>query len=162
MNQHLSSEQIARWMTGERTPADEQHARQCRECGAELARMQAALALFRGSVREWSEQSSVEKQPVWKAEPARRRWGIQPVRWALACVVLLLLAAIPVYRNAQEKQRQAALAKADAALLEQVDAEISRAVPSTMEPLVKLVAWDPAPADREGDSGTNQKGGIIQ
>lgn len=162
MNQHLSSEQIARWMAGQHTPGEEQHARQCPECGAELARMEAALALFRGSVRQWSEQSSAEQQAVWKAGPVRHGWRFQPMRWALACVVLLMLAAIPVYRNAMEKQSKADLAKADAALLEQVDAEISRAVPATMEPLVKLVAWDPAAAGREVDGRTKQKGGMVQ
>ena len=121
--------------------------------------MEAALALFRGSVREWSEQSGA---PARKFVPVRRGWGFQPMRWALACVVLLMLAAIPVYRNAMEKQRKADLAKADAALLEQVDAEISRAVPATMEPLAKLVAWDPAAAGREVDGRTKQKGGLVQ
>ncbi len=159
MNQHLSSEQIARWMAGERSPAEEQHVRECPECGAELARMEAALELFRGSVREWSEDSSAQAQTF---VPVRRGWRFQPMRWALACVVLLMLAAIPVYRNTAAKQRQAAQAKADAALLEQVDAEISRAVPATMEPLVKLVAWDPAAAGREVDGRTKQKGGLVQ
>lgn len=159
MNQHLSSEQIARWMAGERRPAEEQHARQCPECGAELARMEAALSLFRGSVREWSDQSSAQAQEF---VPVRRRWGFQPMRWAVACVVLLMLAAIPVYRNANEKQRQADLAKADAALLEQVDAGISRAVPATMEPLAKLAAWDAVSAGREVDGRTKQKGGLVQ
>jgi len=161
MNQHLSSEQIARWMAGERTPAEEQHARQCPECGAELARMEAALSLFRGSVRAWSEQSIAQPQAAWKPAPVAHRWGLQPMRWAVACVVVLMLAAIPLYRNASEKQRQAELAKADAALLEQVDAEISRAVPATMEPLAKLAAWDSMPAN-QGDGRTKQKGGLVQ
>jgi hypothetical protein len=38
------------------------------------------------------------------------------------------------------------MARADA-LLEQVDTEISRAVPQTMEPLVDLVTWGSGPTD---------------
>lgn len=147
MNQHLSSEQIARWMAGERTPSDEQHAGQCEECGAELARLEAALGLFRGSVREWSEQESgAEPQRVWRVERAPR---VFVLRWAVMVAALLMLVWMPIYQGAKDKQRKAELARADAALLEQVDAEISRAVPEPMEPLIKLVAWDSA--------STNQK-----
>ena len=64
------------------------------------------------------------------------------MRWALAAAALLVLAVVPIYRNAQDRQRQAEIARADTLLLEQVDAEVSRAVPRPMEPLVKLVSWD--------------------
>jgi len=64
------------------------------------------------------------------------------LRWALVAAALLLLSAIPIYRNVQDRQRQAERARADALLLEQVDAEVSRAVPRPMEPLAKLVSWD--------------------
>ena len=143
MSQHLSSQEISQWMIGERTPQQEQHVRQCPECGAEVARMEAALALFRGSVRHWSDgQSRAEPPAVESILPTRRGPRIQPMRWALVAAALLVLAAVPIYRNAQERQRQAEIARADTLLLEQVDAEVSRAVPRPMEPLAKLVSWD--------------------
>ena len=142
MSQHLSSRQISQWMIGERSPQQEQHVRQCSRCGAELARLEASLALFRGSVRHWSgRQSRAEPPAIGSISPVRRGSRIQPVRWALVAAALLVLAAIPIYRNAQDR-RQAEIARADAQLLEQVDAEVSRAVPRPMEPLVKLVSWD--------------------
>jgi hypothetical protein len=148
MSQHLSSQQISQWMIGERTPQEEQHARECPECGAELARLEAALALFRGSVRHWSDgQSGAEPPGVGRIALARRRSRTQPIRWALVAAVLLVLAAVPVYRDVQDRQRQAEVARADALLLEQVDAEVSRAVPRPMEPLVELVSWDFSSAD---------------
>ncbi|HEV2688740.1 MAG TPA: hypothetical protein VGV35_09305 [Bryobacteraceae bacterium] len=162
MKQHLSSEQIARWMTGERTAAEEHHARECSECAAELARMEGTLSLFRGAVHELSEQQGGAAQTAWTVERASHGWRFQPMRWALACAVLLILAAMPLYHNAKERQRKADMARADAALLEQVDAEISRAVPATMEPLVKLVAFDPSATSEQGERQTKQKGGIIQ
>jgi hypothetical protein len=143
MSQHLSSPEVSQWMIGERTPQQEQHVRQCSECGAELARMEAALGLFRGSVRHWSGgQSRSEPPAMGSILAARRGPRIQPMRWVLVAAALLVLAAVPIYRNAQEKQRRAEIARADSLLLEQVDAEVSRAVPRPMEPLAKLVSWD--------------------
>ena len=151
MSQHLSSQEISQWMTGERTPQQEQHVRECPECGAELARMEAALALFRGSVRHWSEGQVRVPRPL---APGPRPL---PMRWALVTATLLLLAAIPVYRNVQDRQRQAEAARADALLLEQVDAEVSRAVPRPMEPLVKLVSWDFSATDGSDEKTRNEE-----
>ena len=143
MSPHLSEREISLWMVGERTPQQEQHVRECSECSAELARLEASLALFRGSVRHWSDRQV--RVPRLLA-PTRGSRGYParplPVRWALVTAALLVLAAVPIYRNAQVRQRQAEIARADALLLEQVDAEVSRAVPRPMEPLAKLVSWD--------------------
>ena len=65
MSQHLSSREVSQWMIGERTPQQEQHVCQCPECGAELARMEAALALFRGSVRHWSDGQAARAARHW-------------------------------------------------------------------------------------------------
>jgi hypothetical protein len=151
MSRHLSARQISQWMIGERTPQQQRHVRQCSQCGAELARLEASLALFRGSVRHWSgRQSRAEPPAISSIYPARRGPGIRPMRWALVAAALLVLAAVPIYRNARNTQRQAEIARADALLLEQVDAEVSRAVPRPMEPLVKLVSWDFSSTD-EGE-----------
>ena len=64
MSRHLSSREVSQWMIGERTPQQEQHVRQCPECGAEVARMEAALALFRGSVRHWSDRQVRVPRPL--------------------------------------------------------------------------------------------------
>ena len=143
MSRHLSSREVSQWMIGERTPQQEQHVRQCSQCGAELTRLEASLALFRGSVRNWSDgQSRAEPPAMGSILPVRRGSWAQPLRWALVAAALLVLAAVPIYRNVQDRQRQAEIARADALLLEQVDAEVSRAVPRPMEPLAKLVSCD--------------------
>lgn len=153
---HLSSEQIARWMAGERT-ADERHALECPQCQAEIARMESALSKFRSAVHELGEEQSAI-QTVWTPERTRRAWGSHQARWAAACIALLVMAVIPVYHSARERQR-AEMVKADAALLEQVDAEISRAVPTTMEPLANLAAWDTSVSTNETKT---QKGAMVQ
>jgi hypothetical protein len=153
MSQHLSSQEISRWMMGERTAQQEQHVGECSECGAEVARMETALGLFRGSVRQWSDgQERADPPAVDDILAARRGSGIRPVRWALVAAALLVLAAAPVYRNARERRRQAEIARADALLLEQVDAEVSRAVPRPMEPLAKLVSWDFSSTDESDEN----------
>jgi len=132
MNEHLSPDQISQWMAGQSSPHVLEHGHECPECAAELARLRDLLALFRGSVVQWTAESQAARKP----EPARRRLRVQPLRWAVSAALLLVVAAIPVYR-----QRQSDRAKADELLLEQVDAEVSRTVPSPMEPLTKLIAW---------------------
>ena len=158
MSRHLSSREVSRWIIGERTPQQDQHVRQCPECGAELARMEAALGQFRSSVRHWSEgQSRAEAPAIGSILAARRGSRIQPMRWALVAATLLVLAAVPIYRNVQDRQRQAEIARADALLLEQVDAEVSRAVPRPMEPLVKLVSWDFGSTDGSDERIRNEE-----
>src|SRR5262245_5518235 len=112
MSQHLSSEQISEWMAGERTAQMKDHLGQCPECSAEIARVEAALATFRSSVREWSDQqSSPEIARTWITGRESRALLLQPVRWALIAAALLMLAAIPIYQGAKEKQRRAEAAR---------------------------------------------------
>jgi len=68
------------------------------------------------------------------------------LRWATAAAALLGIAAVPVYRHQREDARRAELAR-DAILLQQVDAEVSEAVPTSMAPLVKLVSWNSEKGD---------------
>ncbi len=148
MNEHLSSDQISGWMAGEHTSQQERHVSECPECSAELARLEAALSLFRSSVRLLGDQQSSSKlQAAWTRDRSRPGFP-HPLRWVLTVATLLIVAAIPVFQLAKDKQRKAELAKADAILMEQVDAEVSRAIPEPMEPLIKLVSWN---LDPKGD-----------
>ena len=142
MNQHLSPEDISRWLAGERSPDLERHAGECAECSERLGRMESAIAEFRGSVHDWSAaQSLAAPQMVWRP-PVRHL-----VRaWMLAAASLLILASGPAWWHFRQQARAAEMARADA-LLQQVDAEISRAVPRTMEPLVSLVTWGSGPTE---------------
>lgn len=156
MNRHLSSRQFSRWMIGEHTSPEEHHVRECPECSAELARLEASLSLFRGSVRQWSDRQSSGPDPgAWKIERARTGFIGQPRLWALVTAMVLMLAVVPIYRDAQDKQRKAALAQSDAVLMEQVDLQLSRAVPTPMEPLVKLVPWS-------SEDNSTEEGGKVR
>jgi len=126
---HLSTEQIAQWVAGQWTPEAELHVAGCAQCRAQLSEFEEVLAQFGMSVR------SVAPPPVthWQR---RLMW---PRFLAVAAAGALLL--VPVYRERQVRER-AALERQDAQLLQQVDSEISRAVPGAMDPLVKMESWN--------------------
>jgi hypothetical protein len=105
---------------------------------AETARLERALGHFRESVRGWSDRESERALAKMRAAP-RAGW----FRWPVLATVGLVLSAVPVYKTVNDRQ-QAAQALADAQLLEQVDREVSEAVPSPMEPLAQLVSWGPS------------------
>jgi hypothetical protein len=128
MNSHLSLEEIHRWLSGERRDEVEEHFRECQACEAELHRLQNALAGFRSSL----EQSPV---PPVSYLPVRRTLP----RWILATAALVLLVATPIYWNARQQQA-AEQAKADELLLRRIDANLSRSVPASMEPLMQLIS----------------------
>jgi periplasmic protein TonB len=54
---HLSSEQISNCLIGAATPEETRHAGECRACRAELERLETALARFRSSVRQLSNEN---------------------------------------------------------------------------------------------------------
>jgi anti-sigma factor RsiW len=149
MNEHLSPEDISRWFAGERSSGLERHIAECEECGARLRRMESTLAEFRGSVHDWSAaQSASAPQSAW-LPPVRH----MAQRWMLAAASLLILVSASAYWHSRQQARVAEMARADA-LLDQVDTEISRAVPPTMEPLVNLVTWGSGPTDQSQDKET--------
>ena len=148
MNRHLSERQLDRWLDGDRDPQQQRHVRECAACQAAVARMEGAIAGFRGAVREWSsrmEGAGVEGERHWRVGPAaavpprRRLVWLRP----LLAAALLLVGTLTFYIHSRAQERAAEAARADALLLERIDAEISRAVPRPMEPLVQMVSWGP-------------------
>ncbi|HUA21269.1 MAG TPA: hypothetical protein VMB25_21130 [Bryobacteraceae bacterium] len=132
MKSHLSSEQISEWMLGQRSARAREHVRACLECRAELERLEEALAQFRGAIHQWSGAQAAAVPPVLVTSRPRR------FAWALAAVAAVLFVCLSV---AYIQNRAAASLEpvSDAALLSQVRAEVSRTVPSPMEPLTRLI-----------------------
>jgi hypothetical protein len=103
---------------------------------------QEAVARFRDAVHQEGERTA---SPGLDAILARERRSKRArLRFAVAAMVVLALGAIPAYENARhmnaQRQREAAQARADALLLEQVNAGLSRSVPRAMAP---LMGWAP-------------------
>ena len=142
MNSHFTSKQVSAWVAGQRTPAMEEHIRGCADCAAEVRRVVEPLNLFRECITAVSEQEMrtarfvpSEKQPV-LAHPLG--W-----RMALATAVLAMAAVMVHFRptpHAAVPVTAPTIKISDEALLEQVQAETSRSVPETMEPLEKLMS----------------------
>jgi hypothetical protein len=117
-----------------------------------------ALRDFRLSVHAWSEAAFSRPRAV--VEPVRRRIWQLAAGWALGCVLVVGgVSSGAVYQHhlnamkiaqarmieqqrllAEQRNRQAQLEEED--LLAKVDSDVSREVPSAMEPLARLMAED--------------------
>lgn len=141
MSGHLSARQIDECMLGQPGVETERHLRECARCQAELARLREAFGAFRHSVHHWTEaQLPGHSYLDWTAKPARTWTLFSRLSFAVVAVALCLLVAFSLpWRRTISPATQSA---ADAALLSQIDAEVSRTVPTPMEPLTKLVSND--------------------
>jgi len=131
---HLGSEQLSECALGEPSPDARRHLENCPACRAELGNFREALGEFRGAVRRWSENQANEALAV-HTRPSESRSWIASHQFAIA----LLLAAVCILASIVWRGGENAPAS-DAVLLNRVDAQVSRAVPRSMEPLLKLVA----------------------
>ena len=50
---------------------------------------------------------------------------------------------MPICKDSSDRRREAEALEADVRLWEEVNAQVSRSVPAPLEPLMKLVAWEP-------------------
>ena len=146
MKEHLSSERISKCLSGDRNPADEQHLRACARCSTEMARMDELLTEFRSSVVAWSALHQGAPSRWQSLERCHSHAG-GTLRWKLAAAALSIAIALPIGKYACDRQRAAEAHRADIQLWEQVNTQISRPVPAPLEPLMKLVAWEPAASE---------------
>jgi predicted anti-sigma-YlaC factor YlaD len=139
MSREQEEELIIRFAMHEESAEDRVHLQECSACRQEVERTLDALRSFRGSVREWSEkEAEAAQQAVLK--PVRRSLVAS---WGPIFAVLLLLAFIGsrylVTRDVVKKGSPGAV-DTDAVLLKQVNTDLTRGVPSGMEPLLTLVS----------------------
>jgi anti-sigma factor RsiW len=133
---HLRSEQLSECILGQPEPWIEQHLKSCPACRAELEQFGEALGGFRGAVRSWSEHQARAALTVHARTSESRSW-IASHQLAFA----VLLAAVCIVASLVWHGGENAPAS-DSLLLNQVDAQVSRSVPSSMEPLMKLVVQE--------------------
>lgn len=144
MSVHVSLDQISRFMAGNATPDEVQHVRECGQCAAEAARLDSLLAYFRSSVIAWSAlHRDAEIPDRWLPLQRRDRISRRVLRWTMAAAALVFVATLPICDNVNDRRREMEVFREDARLWEEVNAQILRPVPSPLEPLTKLVAWDP-------------------
>ena len=147
MNQHLSKWDQEEFVLGQRTPAMIEHITSCPACRVEIAKLEYGISLFRQTAKEWSAQSLADRRGA-RAVPAAassagfRLWGWPMAQLAAAMMLLVLFLILPWARHDARKKAAAqhATAISDDALLQQVDDQLSVAVPASMESLTHLVA----------------------
>lgn len=143
---------------------EEQNASQVRTGGVAAAQMDAAmeqaLSNFRLSVHAWSDAVYNRPQRTLMAAPRHGVWRIA-AGWALACSLLVGGVSTGLYvqheRQAEQASRLAAAREAEHErlmddmrareaenLLANVDKDVSREVPSALEPLADLMGADSA------------------
>jgi hypothetical protein len=116
--------------------------------------LREVLGNFKASVDAWSE--AMISRPREVKAPARRNWALI-TQWALGCVVLIGSISGGVYENhrqvaaakaeeariaAQQREQAAQKAREEEELMAKVDSDISRQVPSALEPLAALMSED--------------------
>ncbi len=151
-NGHLTAKEISQWLVEGPDQSAGQHVKACGACAAKLAEAQAPLTAFRGALVEWSETQSA--RPLRLQTSMTRSEGRSDSRlwlpaaiFAMAVLLLIGYAKVPALLHGNSgMQPPVATAStttdSDEALLNQVDTEVSEAVPDAMAPLTDLVAWD--------------------
>jgi hypothetical protein len=102
-----------------------------------------AISSFKDAVQREGERAEIPSLQMIRSRGQRvKSLGM---RWSVAAVAVALLAlgSIPAYQSSQRlkvQQREAEQEKADALLMERVNAGLARSVPRAMTPLVD---WTP-------------------
>jgi len=166
---HLSPEQISKLIAGTDIP-EESHARECSSCTSEVERVREVLAMFRHSVRDWTDKQDHSEIPdcEWvlaRARPSRRP-GTNSLTWVLAAGLLAAIVAVPAYQNSREREAKAQ-AERDSQLIDAVKLQLSRRGPIAMEPLNQLMSMKDAGVVTDGKrqtgpvrNGSAENGGV--
>jgi predicted anti-sigma-YlaC factor YlaD len=136
---HLSAWEQEEYVLDQRTPQMLRHLTECDECRAAVAQLEHGLGVYRKAALQWSAESLATRPQQFITA---KRQPILSLRWAMAAmipIVLLLIALLP-FRVSSPRPAQPAAQISDDALLDQVDEQLSVAVPSSMESLTHLVS----------------------
>jgi hypothetical protein len=125
----------------------------------------ASIRDFRAAVTHVADRETARAVAAdWLAPARKRRAHHQRMTLSWACAALLCLATLPWLGHSRpaatphpiaQVPATAAAPESDSALLEQVDADVSESVPSSLEPLAELDTWNTASMSTIGDSHRN-------
>jgi predicted anti-sigma-YlaC factor YlaD len=136
---HLSAWEQEEYVLDQRTPQMLRHLTECEECRAAVAQLEHGLGVYRNAAVQWSAQSLANRPQQFITA---KKQPLLSLRWAMAAIipiVLLLIALLP-FRASNPPPARPQAQISDDALLDQVDEQISIAVPSSMESLTHLVS----------------------
>ena len=147
-NHHLSVQEQEAFLIDRQSADTLDHLAQCAQCRGAVDRLESTMHLFRASANSWAEQCLAVRPQSLRVQVARSARRSPPaLRWALAVVipVLLFVLAMLPFRSKSSAPPQVPASLSDDALLEQVDDQLSVAVPSSMESLTHLVSTGSQP-----------------
>jgi hypothetical protein len=137
---HLSAWEHEECVLGEATPKMLGHLTECASCRVAVARLEQGVTLYRNAAVEWSAEC-LATRPQHPHIVVRKGLPAFALRWAIAAAVLLVLALLPFHAwSPRPVQRTAEIS--DDVLLQQVDDQVSVAVPASMESLTHLVSTE--------------------
>jgi anti-sigma factor RsiW len=139
MSEHLSSRQFDECLIGAASAPLRRHLDDCPACREELQRLREPLTHFRESLRTLSEERLPPRTRLHWDRPSARWMPPPKLSLAAVAVALCLLFAVLFPWHPRGAPSPAV---SDAALLSQIDAEVSRMVPGPMEPLTEFVSND--------------------
>lgn len=137
---HLSAWEQEEYLLNERTPEMMRHLTVCAECQDAVQRLEDGIGTYRRAAVEWSAECLATRPHRLQVLSLRDRPAML-WRWALAAMVplVLLWSLLPLFHSRPQPSRPAATISDDA-LLDQVDEQLSVAVPDSMESLTHLVS----------------------
>lgn len=104
MNRHLTSYQIANYLSGDTDGGDLRHIEKCVVCRSDLVRLESSLALFRTFVHEWSLEMTAQpfaRRDSWGLyQPQKKSWILSLAFQTLAVAMLFAIASSPTVRQA--------------------------------------------------------------
>jgi hypothetical protein len=135
MSNHLSGDQMARWLLGHLSPEENAHACHCSKCSAELSGFRDAVGTFKAAMKDWSELEAVPALQRRATVSLFWQRGLQPsLRWVLAAIAAVAV-ILPIYSVREFEQK----ANEDALLMNEVAAHLSRPLPMSMERVMMLL-----------------------
>jgi anti-sigma factor RsiW len=152
---HLSAweqeEYVLNQEPDQQTPQRLRHLAECADCRAAVARLEHGIGIFRSVAMEWSSECLATRPQQLQFVPAGRL-PVATLRWALAVVIPLVLLAIALlpFHFASPRAPHPVAQISDDALLDQVDEQVSVAVPSSMESLTHLVSTESSARGAQG------------
>jgi hypothetical protein len=141
MSEHLSSERIFEAMAGRRNPEVEQHLRMCSSCNAEVGQLRSSITGLSQAIHDEAERHKVPPTSPMSWADLRPQPGTGKFTWAVAAAAFAIALAVPIYEKSREARPQLT-SEADSGLLEEVDVQLSRQVPASMESLMELMQED--------------------
>jgi anti-sigma factor RsiW len=140
MSDHLSQEQIARWMLGMREEAASRHLAACAACRAEVDGFEETISRFRASVHAAAQR----EEPFWsrqKVAIGERLAASRPIRfprWVPVTVMAAIVFVALLLTRPPRAPQHPAKSDGDEALLMEVQRDVGREFPVALAPAVLI------------------------